>query len=478
MSFRRRRNHIKRGNLFDKFVVCDFSFVEMTRQCHIFFKKFINHFQILQPTTKKILIITYYWPPAGGPGVQRWLKFVKYLPYFGYEPHVYIPENPTYPIVDEKLLNEVSDKAIIIKNKIKEPYRWASFLSQKNTKKISSGIIPSKKKQSLIEKLMLWVRGNVFIPDARVLWVKPSVVFLKEYIEKHQIETIITTGPPHSLHLIGLQLKKELTIKWIADFRDPWTTIGYHKELMLNEKSEKKHKELERKVLNSADKIIVTSPTTKMEFVNLTTKPIEVITNGYDVEKVIQSALDKKFSIAHIGSFLSDRNPRILWKALKELVKENNEFASDFQLKLIGKVSQDILETIEEFKLTKFVHNLGYVSHDEAIMYQRTSQVLLLVEIDSEQTRCIIPGKLFEYMVSERPIIAIGPKASDFEAIIKGTNTGNFFSYDEKENLKETIFAHYQLFKQNNLKVYPVGLQHYSRKSLTEKLVKSCLTNH
>lgn len=424
---------------------------------------------------KKVLIITYYWPPAGGPGVQRWLKFVKYLPNFGYEPHVYIPENPTYPIVDEKLIQEVSEKAIIIKQKIKEPYRWASFLSKNNTKKISSGIIPSKKKQSLIEKVMLWIRGNFFIPDARILWVKPSVVFLKEYIEKHQIETIITTGPPHSLHLIGLELKKKASIRWIADFRDPWTTIGYHKELMLTENSEKKHKDLEKNVLLSADKIIVTSPTTKIEFAKLTSKPIEVITNGYDVEKVKKSDLDEKFTIAHIGSFLSDRNPRILWKALKELVKENHDFAADFQLKLIGKVSQDVLETIAEFKLSKFVNNLGYVSHDEAVLHQRNSQVLLLIEIDSEETRCIIPGKLFEYMVSERPIIAIGPKASDFEAILNETNTGHFFTYDEKSNVKEIILAHYQLYKQNSLKVYPVGLQYYSRKSLTEKLVKTCL---
>ena len=429
----------------------------------------------MKPETKRILIITYYWPPAGGPGVQRWLKFVKYLPDFGYEPHVYIPENPTYPIVDEKLINEVSEKAIIIKAKIKEPYRWASFLSKKNTKKISSGIIPSKKKQSLIEKVMLWIRGNFFIPDARVLWVKPSVTFLKEYLEQHQIDTIITSGPPHSLHLIGWQLKKEMNVNWIADFRDPWTTIGYHKELMLNENSEKKHKELEKNVLQSADKIIVTSPTTKKEFATLTSKPIEVITNGYDVEKVSKTLLDEQFTIAHIGSFLSDRNPIILWKALKELAKEDKEFAADFRLKLIGKVSQDILDAIDEYKLTKFVDNLGYLSHDEAVLHQRKSQLLLLIEIDSEETRCIIPGKLFEYMVSDRPIVAIGPKASDFETILKETNTGQFFTYDEKTKLKEAILAHYQLYKANNLKVYPVGLQYFSRKSLTEQLVKTCL---
>ncbi|MCB0443180.1 MAG: glycosyl transferase family 1, partial [Flavobacterium sp.] len=204
----------------------------------------------------------------------------------------------------------------------------------------------------------------------------------------------------------------------------------------------------------------------------------EVITNRYDVEKVIKTKLDKKFSIPHIGSFLADRNPRILWKALKELIKENADFAADFQLKLIGKVSEDVLDTIDEFKLGKFVTNLGYVSHDEAVSHQRSSQVLLLIEINAEETRCIIPGKLFEYMVSERPIIAIGPKASDFEGILKETNTGQFFTYYEKAQLKETILAHYQLYKENNLKVYPVGLQYYSRKSLTEKLVITCLTNN
>jgi len=425
----------------------------------------------LQSSIKKILIITYYWPPAGGPGVQRWLKFVKYLPDFDVEPIVYIPENPTYPIVDAQLIQEVTKDVIILKQKIKEPYRLASFFSKKNTQKISSGIIPNKKKQGVIERLMLWVRGNLFIPDARVLWVKPSVAYLKEYIQQHQIETIVTTGPPHSLHLIGLQLKAELNVQWVADFRDPWTTIGYHKELMLTEKSAKKHKELEHQILNAADKIIVTSPTTKSDFEELTPKPIAVITNGYDVEKVTSSTLDTSFTLAHIGSLLSDRNPRILWKALKELVKEIPGFKADFQLKLIGKVSQDVLDTLAEFKLNTFVENLGYVGHNEAVLHQRKSQVLLLIEIDSEETRCIIPGKLFEYLVAERPILAIGPQGADFESILNETNTGQFFTYDEKERLKETILAMYQLYKENNLKVYPVGLQYYSRKKLTEKLV-------
>jgi len=176
---------------------------------------------------KKVLIITYYWPPAGGPGVQRWLKFVKYLPEFNIEPIVYIPENPCYPLIDKSLTDEVSDDLTILKHPVKEPYKLAGLFSKKSSKTISKGFISEKNKQSFIEKVMLYIRGNFFIPDARKNWVKPSVDFLSKYISENNISTIITTGPPHSLHLIGLQLNEKLgVVKWLADFRDPWTTIG------------------------------------------------------------------------------------------------------------------------------------------------------------------------------------------------------------------------------------------------------------
>lgn len=421
---------------------------------------------------KKILIITYYWPPAGGPGVQRWLKFVKYLPDFGVQPIVYIPENPTYPIVDENLVKEVSDKAIILKQTIFEPYQLASFLSKNKTKKISSGIIPNQKKQSFLDKTFLWIRGNLFIPDARVFWVKPSVAFLEKYIADNNIDIIITSGPPHSLHLIGLELKKKLDLKWFADFRDPWTTIGYHKSLRLSNFAAKKHKTLEHQVLNTADTIIVTSKTTKTEFQAITTKPIAVITNGYDTEEVEKQTLDSKFSLAHIGSFLSERNPLILWEILVELIEEIPHFKSLLEIKLIGAVSQEVLETINQFGLNSYLNNLGYVSHKEAIAQQRKSQVLLLIEINSEDTKSIIPGKLFEYMVSNRPIIAIGPKDSDFAEIITNTNTGVFFDYSEKMKLKSVILDFYNQFLEGKLQSNGVGLQNYSRRNLTKDLVQ------
>lgn len=421
---------------------------------------------------KKVLIVTYYWPPAGGPGVQRWLKFVKYLPQFDVEPIVYIPENPNYPLVDESLKSEIPKGVTVLKRPINEPYGLAKMFSRKSSKTISKGIIPEEKQQTFIEKFMLFVRGNFFIPDARVGWVKPSVKFLSKYIESETIETLITTGPPHSLHLIGLQLKHTQNIKWLADFRDPWTTIGYHKSLKLTKSSAKQHKFLEKQVLNSADQIIVTSHVTKLEFEELTIKPIEVITNGYDDEAVVDFKMDEKFTLAHIGSLLSKRNPENLWEVLAELINENTGFSRDFQLNLVGAVSENVKDSLKKFGLSDYVNEIGYVSHKESVVFQKKSQLLLLVEIDSEDTQCIIPGKLFEYMVSNRPIIALGPKGSDVEKIIKETNTGHYFYYNDYASLKNTILQYYDAYKNKSLQSYPVGLQKYHRKALTQSLSK------
>ena len=425
---------------------------------------------------KKVLIIAYYFPPAGGPGVQRWLKFIKYLPDFNIQPIIYVPENPSYPIIDENLVSEISDQAVVLKNKIVEPYGLASLFSKNKTQKISSGIIPTERKQTKTDKLLLWIRGNFFIPDARIFWVKPSVAYLKKYIQENEIDTVITTGPPHSLHLIGLRLKRQLKIRWIADFRDPWTTIGYYHKLKLSSYADNEHKIMERKVLNTADLIIVTSKSTKLEFQKKTNQPIEVITNGYDAENISKTELDKKFSLAHIGSFLSERNPITLWQILSDLVKEVPGFATHLELKLIGTVSKDILDTIHSYNLSEYVNYLGYVSHQEAVMHQRKSQVLLLIEINSINTIGILPGKLFEYMISERPIIAIGPRSSDFSEIIRDTKTGAFFDYSEKDTLKKSVLEYYQRFLEEKLQTHAVGLEQYSRRNLTERLSKLILS--
>ena len=418
---------------------------------------------------KRVLIITYYWPPAGGPGVQRWLQFVKYFAGCGIEPIVYVPENPCYPLLDESLEAEVPIDIEVIKLPIAEPYRFAKVLSRKKTTQISSGII-SNKKQSFVEKLMLFVRGNYFIPDARVGWVKPSISFLKKYISKNPVDTIITSGPPHSLHLIGLKLSAELNLNWIADFRDPWTTIHYHKSLRLTTKAKKKHKALERAVLLEADVIVVTSPTTKKEFEAITDKPIEVITNGYADFLETTRNLDTSFSISHIGSLLSERNPKLLWKVLSEITSENNDFKKDLEVKLVGVVSDEIVDSIADYGLKDNCRLLGYVSHPEAVQIQRNSGVLLLLEIDSEDTRGIIPGKLFEYLAARRPIVALGPFNSDIEHIINETKSGRFYNYSQVEELKLHLLNLYSEFKKGSLISVSEGIEKYSRRELTNKM--------
>jgi len=424
----------------------------------------------------KVLIIAYYWPPAGGPGVQRWLKFVKYLPEFGVEPIVYVPENPSYPIIDDTLVAEVSDKVTVIKQPINEPYGWASTLSRKQTKTISSGILPKKGKQSLLQKAMLYVRGNFFVPDARVGWVAPSVEYLKKYIEENNIEKIITTGPPHSLHLIGKQLKNSRpSLDWFADFRDPWTTIGYHDKLRMTAKTKARHKQLEKEVLNTADHIIVTSPGTKKEFGVITSKPITVITNGFDDRSITPYKPSDKFILSHIGSLLSDRNPIVLWEVLKELCAEDALFNNTFRLQLVGKVSQEVINSIQSHGLSEHLDLVGYVSHQEAQRLQEEADALLLIEIDSKKTQGIIAGKLFEYLSAQRPILALGPEGADIGTIIKKTGTGNFIAYVQKSKLKlvlQQLYAHKSTYSYNKEEVAK-----YHRKELTEQ-ISSLITNY
>ncbi|QYA26300.1 glycosyltransferase family 4 protein [Gramella sp. MT6] len=419
---------------------------------------------------KKVLIITYYWPPAGGPGVQRWLKFVKYLRDFDVEPVVYVPENPSYPIIDHSFEAEIPEGIRVLKKKIFEPYSIAGIFSKKDTETISSGIIQKEENQSALQKAMLYIRGNYFIPDARKFWVKPSINFLKQELKNGNYDAIITTGPPHSLHLIGLSLKKELGCKWIADFRDPWTQIGYHEKLKLNESSRKKHEQLESEVLNTADHIITTSFTTKTEFETKTSQPITVITNGFDSEIHEKSVDQNKFQIAHIGSLLSGRNPENLWKALQQLLEENRGFQKDFRLRLAGKVSEVVLESIHNAGLEDYLINEGYVSHSMALEMQREASVLLLIEIDSNETRGIIPGKLFEYLASGSPILAIGPDNWDAARIISETNSGKVFSYTDVQRLKGHLLEMFKKYSHGEPGSALHDIEKYHRRTLTGKL--------
>ncbi|MFP3592786.1 glycosyl transferase family 1 [Chryseobacterium sp. SIMBA_038] len=427
---------------------------------------------------KKILIITYYWPPAGGPGVQRWLKFVKYLPEFGWKPVIFTPENPSYPLLDESLMKDIPENIEIVKTKIWEPYQLAEKLDKSN-KKFKAGQFDVGKNQSWKSKLSIWVRGNFFIPDARVFWVKPSVKFLEQYLKENKIDVVVTSGPPHSLHLIGLNLKKKLpNLKWIADFRDPWTEISYYKHLKLTKSSDKKHRQLESDVFKNADITLATSYTDAENFRKNGANAV-CITNGFDetdASQTIKSSdsqtLKQKFTLSYIGVLEQLRNPENLWKALDDLVKTNSDFAESFSLKFVGRIDDKILNTIENSGLKNHILNLGYISHDKAIIEMQNSDMLLITNFPNESSKGIIPGKIFEYLATGKQIISFGPDQADVSKILNETQAGKHFGYQDSETIKIFILEKFELWKNGNLLENSQNIEQFSRKNLTKKLVE------
>lgn len=417
---------------------------------------------------KKALIITYYWPPAGGSGVQRWLKFVKYFREFGVEPVVYTIDNPNYPIIDESLQSDIPKGVEVLTQPIFEPNNVVSFFGKK--KKESAGFLNPN--PSFVGKIAQYIRANYFIPDARKFWVKPSVKYLKKYLEKNKIDVIITTGPPHSLHLIGLKLKQDLNIKWIADFRDPWTEIDYFHQLPLTEKAIKKHHKLEQEVLTSADAVLVVGDTMKAAYDQFNSN-VKTVTNGFDDE--VDSAtvvLDSKFTMTHIGLMNADRNPKMLWQVLSEICIENKSFKNDFQLKIIGKVDASIHTEISKHDLIENVGFVDYVTHDKVIEFQKKAQVLLLLVNNVPSAKGIITGKIFEYLMAKRPILAIAPADGDLAAILQNTNAGKVVDFEDNVLLKKNILNLYNKFKQWNLDVESKNIEQFHRKQLTKKVAE------
>lgn len=426
---------------------------------------------------KKILIITYYWPPAGGPGVQRWLKFAKYLPDFGWKPIIYTPENPSYPLLDETLMKDVPQELEIVRTKIWEPYQLAEKLNKSN-KKFKAGQFDVGKNQSWKSKLSIWVRGNFFIPDARVFWVKPSIQFLEKYLKENEIDTIVTSGPPHSLHLIGLGLKNTLSnLKWIADFRDPWTEISYYKHLKLTKGSDKKHRQLESAVFKKADITLATSYTDAENFRKAGANAV-CITNGFDEsdstgqngERAKEPEVKSKFTLSYIGVLEQLRNPENLWKVLDELVRENTEFAKHFSLKFVGRIDDRILGSMEDSSLKNHILNLGYLSHGKAVEEMQNSEMLLITNFPNESSRGIIPGKIFEYLASGKLILSFGPDKADVSRILDETNAGKHFGYSDFETVKKFILEKFDLWRNGNLLENTQHIEQFSRKNLTKQL--------
>lgn len=421
---------------------------------------------------KKVLIITYYWPPSGGAGVQRWLKFVKYLRNFGWEPVVYTTENAEYPVADYTLEKDIPPNLEVLKTKVWEPYDiYKKFIGLKKGDKINAAFLTEKKKPKFTEKIAVWIRGNLFIPDARKFWIKPSVKFLAGYLQKNPVDAIVSTGPPHSMHRIALGLKMKFNIPWIADFRDPWTKIDYYNDLHLTGFADRLHKKMELKTLQKADRVVVISEGMKKEFQGILQRDFEVITNGFDEDDLPEKfpEPDQKFSVAHIGSLVKTRNPELLWKVLHELVGSVAGFADDLEIKLVGKVDYFVTQSIEKYDLTSFVRKIDYLPHTAVIEEQLKSQVLLLLINNTPNAKSILTGKFFEYMAARRPILCIGPADGDAAQIIHETNCGLVSGFEDEKGLKENVKKFYNDFKNGKTDFDGRNIQDYSRVKLTQQ---------
>jgi hypothetical protein len=423
---------------------------------------------------KRALIITYYWPPSGGSGVQRWLKFCKYLTEFGWEPVIYTPSNPEVSVLDVSLVKDLPNNLEVIKSKIFEPYSIFRLVTGKRSNMGVGFTSPHKSKNGLINRISLWLRANLFIPDARMLWIKPSVRYLTRYLSASPVDVVITTGPPHSMHLIGLDLKKRLGVKWLADFRDPWTNIDYFGELPLTKCSLKKHQALEQEVICNADKVVVVSTQMQKEFTKFRTQGVELITNGYDEDdfpEIENYVIDSAFTITHIGSIPPNRNNKYLWQAISNLVNADSDFAAKLKIQLVGSVDSSVIDQIDQVGLSSHCQMLGYLNHTDSIRLMQRSQVLLLLINQSPNAKGILTGKVFEYLAAKRPILAIGPTDSDVQRLLQETQSGELASFDSLEHITSIVRNIWISYLKGFQNFNSQSVESYSRRGLTRKMV-------
>lgn len=423
---------------------------------------------------KKVLIITYYWPPSAGGGVQRWLKFAKYLPQYGWEPVIYTPSNPDFNLTDDSLLGDVPPDLTVIKREIWEPYGLLRLFSKKAKGSSNVGQVSNKGAK---KKILSWVRGNLFIPDPRKFWKGPSIKFLSSYLVEQGIATIVTTGPPHSMHLIGLGLKKKLpNLKWIVDIRDPWSGFDMLDNFLVSTRNRKKYQSMEEEVLRASDAVTATSPSMKTLLRPFDHQKFEGITNGYDRQDFINfqdRSSSTELIIYHAGLINDLRNPENFLTALDAYCNQEKAIHKattlNLKLHLVGIFEKALLETIAKLPhISEALHKEAYKDHSEVLADYESASVLLLLVNNTDNAKVNIPGKTFEYLATGKPIICISDLETDVVKILNSYPHSLVFSYAEKP---EIILPKLSLFLKTLPKLQDKSqvLKH-SRKALSQKM--------
>lgn len=420
--------------------------------------------------SRRVLIITYYWPPSGGSGVQRWLKFAKYLPEAGWDPVIFTPENPDFDLQDPSLLKEIPEKLEVLKFPIWEPYQL--FAKVKRKSKTHPGRLLEQKEKGALEKIAIWARANLLVPDPRVFWVKPSVKFLTDLVKSGQFQAVITTGPPHSMHLIGRELKRMTGLPWIADFRDPWSQWEFLDTLPMTSPIRKRHQKLEQTVLQEADAVMTISPTFQRDLQLLANRKIQLLTNGYDPADIPSDFSPKKkdagkLHLVYSGIIDAIRNPIPLMEAMK---LEFEASAEQIEWTFVGKVSEQVQNYVKaDVWLSDRIQFAGYVSHAEVFGFYAKADVLVLILTDTKNAQGNIPGKLFEYLATGIPVLALGDPKGDSATILADSGAGEVIAHADSEGLRKRL-SH--LMKAPSTETNSADLEKYSRKNLSFQLVK------
>jgi len=419
---------------------------------------------------KKILILTYYWPPSGGPGVQRWLKFVKYLPASDIQPVVLTvdPARAEYPVLDSSLEADIAPELEVYHTDCKGVYNWYKKITRSKTAPYSG--FANEGKPGLLQKIARFVRGNLFLPDARRGWIRYAFAEACRIIEKHGIDAIITTGPPHSTHLTGLKLKKKYDVKWIADFRDPWSNIQYKSFLYQTRLAKQIDLKYERCVLENCD-ILLLAVDERERFheihPHVNREKMFFMPNGYDETDFegLNSIIPDKLVITYTGTIAVNYPVGGLLQALLKIKEQ-----IPFSIRFVGKVDDHTRATIHQ-QLGNHAEFIGFVEHHTSVNYLMTSSILLLINANVEGSRFLLHGKIFEYLASRKPILLLGSTNGTSAEIIRRANAGEVFDYEDIDDICDFLLRQHN----NQIKgIHPTPdwevIQQFSRKRLTQRL--------
>ena len=417
---------------------------------------------------KKVLIVTYYWPPSGGPGVQRVLRFAKYLPQFGWQPIVLTVKNGDFPAVDNSLGNEIPKEVKVYKTLTIEPftiYKWLT--GKKKNAKIDTYILTNKKK-SFFERFAHFIRMNIFIPDARIGWMSFAVKAGMKIIKEENIDVIYSCSPPHSLQLIANKLAKKSKLKWVADFRDPWMEFVTYQTMNPNSYPFRRNIKLQHKVFNNTDRIITTCDGfTRLinEKYQIPKEKIQTITNGFDAEFIdkVAPSENKKITLIHTGTLPKERIPYSLLKVLQ------SESYKNIELKFIGNISDEVKKEISKFNLQNIVVYNPYIPYQEVIAEIKSSTACILPIDNVPNNDLFIAGKLFDYLGCGIPVLGLGKKGCSVDNILRETGSGVLFDYDDVEGIKDFIE---QRLKEKILSGQNKNVKNYERKELSRRLAE------